>query len=162
MSLEVVDVASMFSLFSSNLFRLLHDSRNSYIYRGLAWSRQGTIASISKDGQSVDLRCLRAHPKDGTWGLSEPTECPLLTPTVPGCPITHLAWSTTSAPELAIIDSVGRVTILPFSLTLNHPSIGRRWDADMTEDLHSVVGCYWLPLIPQSRQVSRSTLLYHS
>lgn len=70
-----------------------------------------------------------------------------------GCPITHLAWAPTATPDLAVIDSVGRVTILTFSISLNRPYLTRRWDADQVDDLHAVVGCYWLPLMPQSKQV---------
>lgn len=122
--------------------------------RGIAWSRQGTIASISQDGRSVELRFLRCHPETATWDLSEPTLCSVLPNAIPDCPLTHLAWASTPSPELAVIDSVGRVTVLTFSISLNRPYLNRRWDADLVDDLHAIVGCYWLPLVPQSKQVT--------
>jgi mediator of RNA polymerase II transcription subunit 16, fungi type len=66
----------------------------------------------------------------------------------------HLAWATTTSPELAIIDALGRVAILTFSIALNRPFSVRRWEADLVDDLHAVVGAYWLSLVPQGRQVS--------
>jgi mediator of RNA polymerase II transcription subunit 16 len=122
------------------------------VNRGIAWSKQGTIASISKDGRSIDLRFLRSHPDNGSWQLSQPTPWNLGA-TLPGCPIVHLAWAGQSSPELAIIDSVGRVSILSFSITLNRPYPVRKWDQDSADDLQAVVGCYWLPLASSSRQV---------
>jgi len=115
--------------------------------QSIAWSRQGTIASISKDGASIELRFLRCHPDSGNWGLSAPSPYPYLSPTPGGVPITHLAWAPTSSPELAIIDAVGRINILSFSITLNRPYGGRRWETDAVDDLNAVVGCYWLPLL---------------
>ncbi|KAL1865212.1 hypothetical protein VTK73DRAFT_5449 [Phialemonium thermophilum] len=139
---------------SKQLLQRLDELRARGCCQGIAWSRQGTIASISQDGQSIELRFLRSNPSDGSWDLSEPTPCVALSNAIPGCPITHLLWASTSNAELAVIDSVGRVTILSFSVTLNRPSVLRRWDADLVDDLHAVVGCYWLPPVPQSKQAS--------
>ena len=113
----------------------------------VAWSKQGSIASVSRDGSSLELRFLRCHPETGVWELSPPTSCAALPPATGGVPIANLAWATTSSPELAVIDALGRIAILSFSITLNRPYLTRRWDQD-TEDLHPVVGCYWLPLSP--------------
>lgn len=116
------------------------------MFRGLAWSRAGTIASISPDGQSLDLRYLRADPKDGNWGLSE--RC-VSTPwnDLSGGPIVHLSWGPASS-ELAVVDAGGRVLLLNFSTDLNRPVISRRWDGDVIDDLHTIVGTYWLnPLL---------------
>jgi mediator of RNA polymerase II transcription subunit 16, fungi type len=120
--------------------------------QAIAWSRQGTIASISKDADSIDLRFLRCHPDTGAWDLSAPTPCSVLTPVQSGVPIVHLAWAPTSSPELAVIDAAGRISILSFSITLNRAYSTRKWDVDAVDDLHAVVGCYWLPLIPPGRQ----------
>jgi len=120
--------------------------------RGIAWSKQGTIAAIGADGRSVDLYFLRVHPKDASWGLSEPTPFAQFGSNFQGGPIVHLAWAATGSPELAVVDSVGRISVLTFSMTLNRPYQLRAWDADPVDDLHAVVGSYWLPLIPLNKQ----------
>jgi len=130
--------------------------------RGIAWSRQGTIASVSKDGRSVDMRFLRTRPDNGSWELSESYPCPSSLLSNPISPIVHLAWAATPSPELAIIDALGRIMIVSFSISLNRPFSVRKWDSDPVDDLHSVVGCYWLPLaVPATRQASRFHLLSH-
>jgi mediator of RNA polymerase II transcription subunit 16, fungi type len=119
--------------------------------QSVAWSKAGTVASITPDGRNVEFRFLRAHPDDGSWQLSEPTPCELVAGTE-SFPLVHLTWAGTGAPEIAVFDSAGRVTILAFSLTLNRPFLVRKWDADPIDDLNAVVGCYWLSLMPQGRQ----------
>lgn len=118
------------------------------VLRTIAWSKTGTIASVLPGGQSLELRYIRANPKDGTWGLSEPTPFTPW-PNLAGGPIVHLSWSpTNSSSELAIIDAVGRVLIFTFGANLNRPSLIRRWDTDPVDDLHAVVGTYWLNVVP--------------
>lgn len=119
----------------------------------MAWSKQGTVASISADGFSLDFRCLRVNPSDAVWDLSEPTPYEV-SGLLPNGPIVHLVWSTATFPELAVIDAFGRVLILTFPMTVNRPYETRSWKNDAADDLHSVVGCYWLPMAPP-RQVSR-------
>ncbi|KAI8282416.1 hypothetical protein K4K60_003596 [Colletotrichum sp. SAR11_57] len=119
--------------------------------RGVAWSRSGAIASVSPDGRSLETRFLRSHPDNGEWGLSEPTKVELVS-TNPSSPIVHLAWASTASPELAVIDATGRVSILTYSINLNRPFATRKWDHEPCDDLHAVVGCYWLALAPQSKQ----------
>ncbi|KAM0343821.1 hypothetical protein ACHAPU_008090 [Fusarium lateritium] len=119
--------------------------------QAVAWSRTGTIANITSDGQNVELRYLRRSPDDGSWDLSEPTTCPFVkgSPTIP---IVHLSWAGTSIPDLAVIDAVGRVAVVSFSISLNHPFVQRRWDADPIDDVHAIVGSYWLNVAPTSNQ----------
>ncbi|OLN95927.1 Mediator of RNA polymerase II transcription subunit 16 [Colletotrichum chlorophyti] len=119
--------------------------------QGVAWSRSGAIASISPDGRSLEARFLRSHPDDGEWGLSEPAKVDLISINATS-PIVHLAWASTASPELAVIDATGRVAILTYSITLNRPFATRKWDNDPSDDLHAIVGSYWLPLAPQSKQ----------
>ena len=121
--------------------------------QSVAWSKTGTIASITPDGRSIEFRFLRCHPDDGSWNLSEPTVCDIVTGTE-NFPLVHLAWATTGNPEIAIFDSAGRVTILVFSTAVNKSFQVRKWDADPIDDLNAIVGCYWLSLMPQGRQVS--------
>lgn len=120
--------------------------------RAVAWSRTGSIANITPDGQNVELRYLRRSPDDGSWDLSDPTTCPVVkgSPTVP---IVHLIWAGTSSPDLAVIDAAGRVAIVSFSISLNHPFPQRKLDADPIDDVHTIVGAYWLSVAPSNQQV---------
>ncbi|QUC18758.1 uncharacterized protein UV8b_02999 [Ustilaginoidea virens] len=129
----------------------LDDVRNRGCCQAVAWSRSGTIASLTPDRQNLELRFLRSHPDSGAWGLSEPTTCDLVkgTSTVP---LVHLEWSTTNSPELAVVDAAGRVAIVSFAISLNHPFITRKWDADSIDDCHGIVGCFWLPTAPPNPQ----------
>lgn len=110
----------------------------------MAWSKVGTIASITPDGQELELRFLRCQPSDGEWGLSEPTVCSQVRGT-PEDPLVHLEWSETNNPELAVFDSAGRLTLLLFSHALNQPFVIKRWDTETIDDSQAVVGSYWLP-----------------
>lgn len=149
---------------SKQLLQRLDELRTRGCCQTVAWSRQGTIASVSKDGMSIDLRFLRCNPENGDWELSSPNPSSVISlssgqfSTIPlaaaGAPIVHLAWAPTGISEIAIIDALGRIAIVTFSITLNRPFPARKWDADPVDDLHAVVGCYWLPLSqPQNRQL---------
>lgn len=65
---------------------------------------------------------------------------------LPGGPIVHLAWAPTSVPELAVIDAFGRICLLSFPVHVNKAALIRKWDVDSQDDLHAVVGCYWLSI----------------
>lgn len=127
------------------------DLRNRGCCQTLAWSKSGTIATISADGQYLQHRFLRCNPLDGTWDLSQPTTCELLKGS-PGIPLVHLEWGATNIPELAIIDAVGRVVIVSFSISLNHPFITRKYDTDPIDDANAVVGAHWLAVALQNQQ----------
>ncbi|KAL5594513.1 hypothetical protein BROUX41_001439 [Berkeleyomyces rouxiae] len=116
----------------------------------IAWSRFGTVASISPDGKAVELRFLRIDCDTGEWGLSEPTTSELVHG-IDNIPLIHLAWAATKNPELAVFDVLGRVTILSF-VSLNNAGYSRKWVSDSLDDLNSVVGCHWLTPIPPARQ----------
>lgn len=119
--------------------------------RKVAWCKSGAIASITPDGESVELRFLRAHPETGVWDLSEATTCDLVKGTA-SIPLVHLEWGTTSISELAVFDSVGRVTLMSFSLTVNHAISTRKWDGDAVDDINAIVGCHWLNVAPVNPQ----------
>ncbi|GAB0136152.1 hypothetical protein EsDP_00004464 [Epichloe bromicola] len=129
----------------------LDELRNRGCCQALAWSKSGTIASITPDGQHLELRFLRCHPKNGTWGLGEATTCDLVKGT-PAIPLVHLEWGPTNSPELAIMDAAGRVAVVSFGVSLNHPLPTRKWDTDSVDDFHGVSGCYWLPVAPSNQQ----------
>ncbi|KAG5985084.1 hypothetical protein E4U55_001587 [Claviceps digitariae] len=129
----------------------LDELRNRGCCQAVAWSKSGTIASLTPDGQSLELRFLRCHPDDGTWDLSKVTTCDLVQGS-PAIPLVHLEWGPTNSPELAVIDAAGRVTVVTFGISLNHPFVTRKWDADSIDHLHGVSGCYWLPVSPPNQQ----------
>ncbi|KAK8089694.1 mediator of RNA polymerase II transcription subunit 16 [Apiospora hydei] len=137
---------------TKRLLLRLDELRNRGSCQGLAWSKSGTIASIAPDGQALDLRYIRAHPKDATWGLSEPTRC-AVSPNISGGPIVHISWAPTQSSELAVIDAAGRVLILNFNTNLNKMYPSRKWDGDPVDDLHAVVGTYWMNPMPSHRGV---------
>jgi mediator of RNA polymerase II transcription subunit 16 len=139
MSSEVVDVAS--KLFCP------HHSPELTFSRGIAWSKWGSIASITPNGAALELRNLRCNPENGTWALSEPTPIPPLTTSTDEGLLKHLCWSPTGS-ELAVIDAAGRVTILTLFSSLNKPALARPHETDPMDDLHAIVGCYWLNLAP--------------
>ncbi|KAI1180670.1 RNA polymerase II mediator complex subunit Sin4 [Nemania sp. FL0916] len=131
---------------SRRLRRRLDELRGRGCCQGLAWSKGGTIASITADGRFVELRYMRASMKDAAWELSEPT---VISPwqNVNGGPIVHLSWAPSSS-ELAVIDAVGRVFLLNLNSDVNRPLISRRWEGDAVDDLQTIVGTYWLNQYP--------------
>ena len=159
---------------SRHLLQRLDELRTRGCCQSIAWSRSGTVASIAKDGMSIDLRFARCNPDTTEWELSEPSSWsppapssspspPAPDPPTPGplasttAPFVHLAWSTTQNPDLAVIDALGRITLLSFSITINQTYPVRRWETDVVDDLHSVAGCYWLPMImPPNKQASHA------
>ncbi|RGP70630.1 mediator of rna polymerase ii transcription subunit 16 [Fusarium sporotrichioides] len=136
---------------SKQLQQRMDDIRIRGCCQAVAWSRTGSIANITPDGQNVELRYLRRSPDDGSWDLSDPTTCPFVKGT-PAVPIVHLIWAGTSSPDLAVIDAAGRVAIVSFSISLNHPFVQRKWDADPIDDAHTIVGAYWLTVAPSNQQ----------
>jgi mediator of RNA polymerase II transcription subunit 16, fungi type len=70
-----------------------------------------------------------------------------------GGPLQHLCWSPNGS-DLAVIDSAGRVSILAIHNALNKPNLIRSAQIDPAEDLHAVVGTFWLNVYPlQQRPV---------
>ncbi|RSL56616.1 hypothetical protein CEP53_006736 [Fusarium sp. AF-6] len=136
---------------SKQLQQRMDDLRSRGCCQTVSWSRTGTIASITPDGQSLELRYLRRSTDDGSWDLSEPTTCQYVKGS-PAVPLVHLVWATTSSPDLAVIDAVGRVSIVSFSISLNHPFLQRKWDTDPVDDVHAAVGAYWLGITPSNQQ----------
>jgi mediator of RNA polymerase II transcription subunit 16 len=120
------------------------------LYRTVAWSRVGTIASITADGQELELRYLRCRPDNGEWELTEPMTCALVKGT-PEIPLVHLEWAITNNPELAIFDASGRVALLIFSTTITHPFLVRKWDTDIVDEMQSIAGAHWLPVAPNTQ-----------
>ncbi|PQE11142.1 RNA polymerase ii mediator complex subunit sin4 protein [Rutstroemia sp. NJR-2017a BVV2] len=139
---------------TKELHQRVDELRGSGSCQGIAWSKWGSIASINSAGTGLELRNLRCHPRDGSWDLSEPTVTPQLATNLDGGPLKHLSWSPTGS-ELAVVDSAGRVTILQIFSSLNKPTLARPCLTDSADDLHAVVGSFWLNLGPvQNRMQS--------
>ncbi|KUJ20418.1 mediator of RNA polymerase-like protein II transcription subunit 16 [Mollisia scopiformis] len=134
------------------LYQRLDELRESGCCQSIAWSKWGSIASITANGTAVDLRNLRCHPEDGTWALSEPYKTENFSNSMEGGPLKHLAWAPNGS-DLAAIDAAGRVAILSVFSSLNKVALARMIQADPTDDLHAVVGSYWLNLatLPPNR-----------
>lgn len=113
--------------------------------RSIAWSKWGSIASISSSGTDLHLQNLRCDPADGTWSLTEPLPLPRIVE--PDVPLKHLVWNPQGS-ELAVIDSAGRITIVSLFNSLNRPTMSKNSRDDPVDDLQRVVGCYWLNLAP--------------
>ncbi|PHH76275.1 hypothetical protein CDD82_4064 [Ophiocordyceps australis] len=136
---------------SKKLRQRLDELRAKGCCQRVAWSRLGTIASVTADGQLLQLRFLRCSPDNGSWGMSEATACEQIR----GSRLTrivHVEWASTSSPELAIIDSRGHVAIASFPIALNQLFVARNWSPDQPDDCNPIVGCYWLPVAPPHQQ----------
>ncbi|KAJ4417102.1 Mediator of RNA polymerase II transcription subunit 16 [Gnomoniopsis sp. IMI 355080] len=132
---------------SKQLQKRVDDLRSRGCCRTLAYSKHGIIASISPDGTQVNLQCPRTNPSNGSWELGEAIPCSIIPRPLQGNPIVHLAWAPTAQPELAVIDAFGRVCFVSSGVHANKVAfMPRKWDADAQDDLHSIVGCYWLPV----------------
>ncbi|KAH8592398.1 mediator complex, subunit Med16 [Bisporella sp. PMI_857] len=128
---------------AQELHQRIDELRASGCCQSIAWSKWGGIASIGLDGTSLYVQNLRCNPKDGTWALSEPVLTPPVAEDHPDIQLKHLIWSSHGS-ELAIIDAVGRITILTIFASINKPSLSRSCRIDPIDDLQRVVGCYWL------------------
>ncbi|KAL2067489.1 hypothetical protein VTL71DRAFT_1914 [Oculimacula yallundae] len=128
---------------SKELHQRLDELRAGGCCQAIAWSKWGSIASVSSNGTALELRHLRCSTEDGTWALSEPTITPNFSSALDGGPLKHISWSPTGS-DLAVIDAAGRVTILAIFSALNKPGLSRACQNDPVDDLHGVVGCYWL------------------
>lgn len=130
-------------------------------HRSIAWSKWGSIASIAANGTRLELRNLRCHPDNGAWALNEPLLTENFSESGDGGPIKHLSWGPTGS-DLAAIDAAGRVAILSVFSSLNKVNLSRIGQMDPADDLHAVVGSYWLNLatLPPNRPVRSKTSTY--
>lgn len=126
--------------------------------RSIAWSKWGSIASIIANGSALEVRNLRCHPETGIWALSEPLVTPGFSHAMDGGPLKHLSWGPNGS-DIAVIDAAGRVAILSVFSTLNKPTLSRLGQGDPSDDLHAVVGSYWLNTgtLPPNRPVRLET-----
>ncbi|KAF7719404.1 Uncharacterized protein PECH_004899 [Penicillium ucsense] len=109
----------------------------------IAWSRLGAIAYISADGLRVCVRNLQSSPSDGTWGLSDEFPLAPVTEAHSGNQLLHLSWSDAGS-ELAVVDSMGRVSIYSIFMALNNITGLRQATYDSGDDSNQIVGLMWL------------------
>ena len=115
------------------------------VIRRLAWSKIGNIIYMSPDRSGIILRNHVCSPSDGDWRLSKEYPLPDVQKLHEGSLLEHLAWSPSGA-DLAVVDAMGRVTILDFHETIvcNQMKASRSCLTDQEDDLSAVSGLFWL------------------
>lgn len=112
-------------------------------YRTVAWSRMGLVVAVNSSGFGLELHNIRCHPDDGSWDLSESSPIQQLNTNIEGGPFQHLSFSPTGN-ELAIIDAVGRISMVLIASAINKPHMIRPAGKDQVDHLHALAGCHWL------------------
>ncbi|KAL1954471.1 hypothetical protein VTO42DRAFT_1147 [Malbranchea cinnamomea] len=113
--------------------------------RKIAWSRTGTIAYISEDGQKVFLRLLVYKTDHAKWSLDDDNPGNLITEAHDDHTFTHLCWNELGT-ELAIVDSCGRISTFAMSIALNALSSQKPATIDPCDDGNYPVGLMWLSI----------------
>jgi mediator of RNA polymerase II transcription subunit 16, fungi type len=115
-----------------------------FLDRRIAWSRLGGIAYISLDNSEVRFRCLRFHSTTAKWELSKDYAVVQRPVTDENYAFVHLEWSQTGM-DLAIADTVGRISVYTFSTTaVNHSTAAPIATVDRQNELDRAVGMFWL------------------
>ncbi|KAI5302229.1 hypothetical protein KEM56_000899 [Ascosphaera pollenicola] len=117
--------------------------------RKIAWSKQGILAYVSKDGLRVLIRYLQCNKADGQWRLSDEMRVLPVQETIGrpvGRPIVHISFSETGF-DLLLIDSSGG-----FHIFYSNSVIMNVWSRtvvvppDADSDTAQPVGFAWLSL----------------
>ncbi|OCT51685.1 hypothetical protein CLCR_07991 [Cladophialophora carrionii] len=120
----------------------------------IAWSRHGHLASISEDGSTVYLECLRYDHGSNSWDLHERHSLTTVFEEA-----ISLAWSATGG-ELAVVDIKGRVWIYHVALTaINRLNLARQGALDEGDDYSQPIGLTWLN---QDRQERPRNVVTHA
>ena len=117
--------------------------RTDILFRRIAWSKLGCIASIAEDGHGVILQALMCSPKDGQWKLSDPSERHGGSSMRSEHPLEHISWNHVGS-ELAAIDVFGRISIYSILIAMNRMVPIRSCAQDLEDDLGAIVGIMWL------------------
>ncbi|KAK6376175.1 Mediator of RNA polymerase II transcription subunit 16 [Exophiala oligosperma] len=105
----------------------------------VAWSRLGHVASISEDGSSVRVECLRYNYEAKSWELDEKIVLPTLFEDAVG-----LLFSG-HGQDLAIVDAKGRLFIYQCShIAVNRFVLSKPGDLDEVTDASQIIGMAWL------------------
>lgn len=113
------------------------------INRKLACSKLGHIAYITRDRTAVILRNHICNPEDGKWKLSKEYPIQQIRSLHEGCQLEHLSWNHAGT-DLAVTDSMGRISIFNMAVVSNQMSPSRSCLADQEDDLSAIAGLFWL------------------
>ncbi|GAB7348668.1 hypothetical protein MBLNU459_g7031t1 [Dothideomycetes sp. NU459] len=117
----------------------------------LAWSKTGSIASISPDGRTITTRAVARSPNTGKWALSDDSPQPII---AQGDTIfTHIEWSTFGL-ELVATDQLGRIFIFSMGYALNRMIPTPLNYSPAPDDLNVIVGLHWLAPNTSSQRIA--------
>jgi mediator of RNA polymerase II transcription subunit 16, fungi type len=126
--------------------------------RKITWSKSGSVAYVTPDGQGVNVRAFKRDPSTGKWELGK--DHPMVLPhdqTV--YPIVHLSWSHLGT-DLAVIDAAGRLMIFTLYLVLDRMNAARTHLTDHEDELSAIVGMHWLSILPHEKRVCVSADIF--
>lgn len=125
--------------------------------RKIAWSKNGTVASITQEGYGVLLKIHSRNPTTGKWELGKETSLD-----IPSghdeFPFVHLSWSHLGN-DLAVMNSAGHVMIFSCAMLLDRMTLTRTNQAQSEADMDPVVGMHWLAMIPYEQKVRRRAFI---
>ncbi|KAL9604464.1 MAG: hypothetical protein Q9219_000429 [cf. Caloplaca sp. 3 TL-2023] len=102
--------------------------------------------SLLQEGCLVKCRLYRQHLQEWVhrlWDLSEGDEAKIISLAHNGHPLKHLSWNH-SGTELAVIDTLGDLSIFSLLITVNFCHVSRRCALGAEDNLSAVVGLMWL------------------
>ncbi|CAL8583760.1 hypothetical protein XPA_009378 [Xanthoria parietina] len=139
---EITDLPPL-STHPTGLVQRLDDLRTSGCSQKIAWSTTGCVASIAHDGCTVTLRNLYCDPATGLWNLSDGEDAKAIALLHNGHTLKHLSWNHTGT-ELAVIDTLGNISVSSLLTSFNHSSVSRRCMLGAEDNLSVPVGSMWL------------------
>ncbi|KAL8869589.1 MAG: hypothetical protein Q9174_004164 [Haloplaca sp. 1 TL-2023] len=146
---EVAQISNI-PVLAKGLDQRIDELRTCGCSQKIAWSNQGCIATIARDGRSVILQSLYCDQLSGTWSLSDGDEAGIITATHAGQVLKHLSWNH-SGTELAVSDTAGNTSVYSVLVAVNRCSVSKRCVLEAEDNLSAVVGLAWLH---QDRSVS--------
>lgn len=120
-----------------------YETLSSFVRRKIAWSKLGCVAAIAADGRAVKVRILIRDHNNGTWTLSQESRIEQVTIAHGGQQLSHLSWSP-SGVELAVVDTLGRISIFQMINAMNRYIQSRSTKSDHEDDLGVMIGMTWL------------------
>ncbi|KAK5115953.1 hypothetical protein LTR62_000409 [Meristemomyces frigidus] len=130
----------------------IHEMQRVGCQSRLAWSRNGSIAQIAKDGGTITFHCTIRDPRNGMWKLSTASESIIKAPD--SVQYVHLAFNRTGS-ELVVVDHAGGVYLYTSGNMLGRMHTSPT-DPVINEtnrtSLDQVVGLHWLATSPRDFQ----------